>query len=72
MMRLFQLNRRDCIGFACWFLASLAIGLWSLPLMVGREFYQWRRYYLPRFEWEDVVRYAVVIIVGCVVRSVLW
>ena len=72
MMCLFQLNRRDCIGLACWFLASLAIGLWSLPLMVGREFYQWRRYYLPRFECDDVVRYAVVIIVGCVVRSVLW
>ena len=71
MMRLFQLNRRDCIGLACWLLASLAIGLWSLPLMVGRELYQWRRYHLPRFEWEDVVRYAVVIIAGCVVRFLL-
>ena len=72
MMRLFQLNRRDCIGLACWFLASLAIGLWSLPLMVGREFYQWRRDYLHRFECDGVVGYAVVIIVGCVVRSALW
>ena len=72
MSRLLQLNRRDCIGLACWLLASLAIGLWSLPLMVCREFYQWRRYHLPRFEWEDVVRYAVVIVVGYVVRSVLW
>ena len=71
MSSLFHLNRRDCIGLACWLLASLAIGLWSLPLMVGREFYQWMRYYLPRFEWEDVVRYAVVIIAGCVVRSIL-
>ena len=72
MMRLFHLNRRDCIGLACWLLASLAIGLWSLPLMVGRELYQWRRYHLHSFEWEDVVRYAVVIIAGCVVRSALW
>lgn len=72
MMRLFHLNRRDCIGLACWLLASLAIGLWSLPLMVGRELYQWRRYHLRRFECEDVVRYAVVIVVGCVVRSALW
>ena len=72
MMRLFQLNRRDCIGLACWFLASLAIGLWSLPLMVGRELYQLRSYHLQRFEWEDVVRYAAVIIVWYVVRSVLW
>ena len=72
MMRLFQLNRRDCIGLACWLLASLAIGLCSLPMMVVRELYQWRRYHLQRFEWEDVVRYAVMIIAGCVVRSALW
>lgn len=72
MMRLFQLNRRDCIGLACWFLASLAIGLWSFPLMVARELYQNGRYHLPRFEWEDVARYAVVIVVGHVARSVLW
>lgn len=72
MSMLLQLNRRDCIGLACWFLVSIAIGLWSLPLMVGRELYQWLRYHLPRFEWEDVVRYAVVIVVGYVVRSVLW
>lgn len=39
--------------------------------MVGRELYQWRRYHLQRFEWEDVVRYAVVIVVGYVVRSAL-
>lgn len=71
MSRLFLFNRRDCIGLACWLLVSLAIGLWSLPLMVVRELYQWRRYHLPRFEWEDVARYAVVIIAGCVVRSVL-
>lgn len=71
MSRIFQFNRRDCIGLACWLLVSLAIGLWSLPLMVARERYQWRRYHLPRFEWEDVARYAVVIIVGCGVRSVL-
>lgn len=71
MSRLFQLNRRDCIGLACWLLATVAIGLWSLPLMVGRELYQWRRYKLHRFEWEDVARYAVVIVVGYVVRFLL-
>lgn len=71
MSRIFQFNRRDCIGLACWFLASLAIGLWSLPLMVARELYQWRRYHLPRFEWEDVGRYALVIVVGYCVRFLL-
>ena len=72
MSSLFNINRRDCIGLACWFLVTIAIGLWSLPLMVGRELYQWRRYHLQRFELEDVVRYAVVIVVGYVVRSALW
>ena len=71
MRILLQLNWRDYIGLACWLLASLAIGLWSLPLMVGRELYQWRRYHLHRFEWEDVVRYAAVIIVWYVVRFLL-
>lgn len=71
MSRLFQLNMRDFIGLACWFIASLAIGLWSLPLMLAREFYQWRRYHLPRFECDDVARYSVVIIAGCVVRFLL-
>lgn len=71
MSRIFQFNRRDLVGLACWFLVSLAIGLWSLPLVVARELYQWRRYHLPRFEWEDVARYAAVIIAGCVVRFLL-
>ena len=71
MSRLFKFYMRDYIGLACWFLASLAIGLWSLPLMIVRELYQWRRYHLPRFEWEDVARYAVVIVAGCVVRFLL-
>lgn len=71
MSRLFLFNRRDCIGLACWLLGSLAIGLWSLPLMVAREIYQYRRYHLPRFEWEDVARYTLVIVIGYCVRFLL-
>ena len=68
LKRLFTLNRRDWIGLVCWFLLSVVIGIIALPLMIWREFYQYDKYQLPRFEWEDVVRYSFVIILGSVVN----
>lgn len=68
LKRLFTLNRRDWIGIACWFLLSVLIGIIALPLMIWREFYQYDKYQLPRFEWEDVVRYSFVIIIGSIVN----
>ena len=68
LRRLFTLNRRDWIGLACWFLLSVLIGIIALPLMIWREVYQYDTYQLPRFEWEDVVRYSLVIIIGSVVN----
>lgn len=68
LKRLFTLNRRDWIGLACWFLLSVLIGIIALPLMIWREVYQYDKYQLPRFEWEDVVRYSFVIIIGSVVN----
>ena len=68
LRRLFTLNKRDWIGLACWFLLSVLIGIIALPLMIWREFYQYDKYQLPRFEWEDVVRYSLVIIIGSVVN----
>ena len=68
LRRLFTLNKRDWIGLACWFLLSVLIGIISLPLMIWREVYQYDKYQLPRFEWEDVVRYSLVIIIGSVVN----
>ena len=68
LKRLFTLNRRDWIGLACWFLLSVLIGIIALPLMIWREFYQHDKYQLPRFEWEDIVRYSLVIILGSVVN----
>lgn len=68
LKRLFTLNRRDWIGLACWFLLSVVIGIIAIPLMVLREVYQYDKYQLPRFEWEDVVRYSFVIIIGSVVN----
>ncbi len=71
LKRLFTLNRRDWIGLVCWFLLSVLIGIIALPLMIWREFYQYDKYQLPRFEWEDVVRYSFVIILGSVVNYLL-
>ena len=68
MKDLFTLNKRDRIGLACWFLLSVLIGIIALPLMIWREVYQYDKYQLPRFEWEDVVRYSLVIIIGSVVN----
>lgn len=44
------------------------IGIFALFFMVGRETYQWKHYHLPRFEWEDVARYTLVILLGSVVN----
>ena len=68
LKRLFTLNKRDWIGLACWFLLSVLIGIIALPLMIWREVYQYDKYQLPRFEWEDVVIYSPVIIIGSVVN----
>ena len=68
MKDLFKLNKRDWIGLVCWFLLSVLIGIISLPLMIWREVYQYYKYQLSNFEWEDVVRYSLVIIIGSVVN----
>ena len=68
MKDLFKLNKRDWIGLVCWFLLSVLIGIIALPLMIWREVYQYYKYQLSNFEWEDVVRYSLVIILGSVVN----
>ena len=71
MKDLFKLNKRDWIGLACWLLISILIGLLTLPIMVGREIYQYKHYHLAKFEWEDIIRYSFVIIVGSVICFLL-
>lgn len=61
LKRLVSLNRRDCMGLAAWGACAVVAGLLCLPVMTGREVWQWKRYGLSRFEWEDVVRYGIVI-----------
>lgn len=71
MKNVLKLNKRDWIGLACWLLVSLLIGLLALPVMIGREVYQYKRYHLAKFEWEDVVRYSLVIAIGSVIHFLL-
>ena len=68
MKNLFTLNKRDLIGLACWLIISILIGLLALPVMVGREIYQYKHYHLAKFEWDDVVRYSVVIVLGSIIN----
>ena len=72
MKDLFKLNKRDLIGIACWMLVSILVGLLALPIMVVREYYQYKHYKLEMFEWEDIIRYSFVIIVGSVICFLLW
>lgn len=72
MSKLFTLNRRDIIGLIGWFVVGSLIGLFAIPLMVGREICQYKHYHLPRFEWEDVVRYSVVILASSLLRCFLF
>ena len=71
MKNVLKLNKRDWIGLACWLLISILLGLLALPIIVGREIYQYKHYHLARFEWEDIIRYSFVIIVGSVI-CFLW
>ena len=68
MRNILKLNKQDWIGLACWLLISILIGLLTLPVMVGREIYQYKHYYLTKFECEDIVRYFVVILLGSIIN----
>ena len=69
--RLFKFNKRDYIGLFGWWLVSFMIGIFAIPIMIGREVYQWKKYHLPSFEWDDIVRYDIVIIATVSLRYLL-
>ena len=71
LRRLATLNKRDLYGLIGWFIAGIAVGLFALPIMVTREYYQYKHYKLERFEWEDIDRYSFAILVGSVIRILL-
>ena len=72
LRNLITLNRRDLIGLACWLFVSILLGSLALPVMIGREIYQYRHYHLAKFEWEDIVRYTIVIILGSIINSIVF
>lgn len=72
LRRLATLNKRDLYGLIGWFIAGIAVGLFALPIMVAREYYQYKHYKLARFEWEDTIRYSFVIILGSIICILLW
>ena len=64
-----NINSRDILGLCLWFMVTLVIGWVAYTLMIAREIYQFFRYRLERFEWEDVVRYSLVITLGWLVKN---
>lgn len=72
LKRLATFNIRDLHGLIGWFIAGMIIGLFALPIMVVREYYQYKHYHLTKFECEDIVRYSFVIAIGYVVHILLW
>ena len=68
LRNLITLNKRDLIGLACWLLVSIFVGPLALPVMICREVYQYKHYHLAKFEWEDIVRYTLVIILGSIIH----
>ena len=66
-----NINSRDILGLCLWFMVALVIGWVAYTIMIAREIYQFSRYRLERFEFEDVVRYSLVITLGWLVKSCL-
>ena len=71
---LLSINERDVCGMILWLFLSLLVSaicgwngvLFLLVMMVAREVWQYKMYHMPCFEWEDVVRYSLVILIGAV------
>lgn len=59
-------------GFIGWFLVGLLIGIIAEPIMIWREFYQWKKYELDKLEIEDIVRYSIIIIFASVINLTIW
>ena len=71
---LLSINERDVCGMILWLFLSLIVSaifgwkgvLFLLVMMVAREVWQYNMYNMLCFEWEDVVRYSIVILIGAV------
>nr|DAE68672.1 MAG TPA: 2-vinyl bacteriochlorophyllide hydratase [Bacteriophage sp.] len=75
---LLSVNERDICGMILWLFLSLLASamcgwkgvLFLLLVMVAREIWQYKVYHLPCFEWEDVVRYSLIILHGWMVIQI--
>lgn len=75
---LLSFNERDIFGMFVFLVLSLlasAICGWKgvsflLAVMILREVWQYKVYHLPCFEWEDVVRYSFIILLGYIVIQI--
>ena len=71
---LLSINERDVCGMILWLFLSLIVSavfgwkgvLFLLVMMVAREVWQYNMYHMLCFEWEGVVRYSLVILIGAV------
>lgn len=55
-------------------LTILTTSILTLPLMVLRELYQYKKYLKPcglNFEWDDVVRYSLIIMLTQILQLVI-
>lgn len=59
--RLKDFDDKDWLGMLGWLVMALLVKWFALLLMFGREFYLYKRYNLSRFEWENVIRYGIMI-----------
>lgn len=72
---LLSVNERDICGMFVFLVLSLYAAdvcgwkgvLVLLGVMILRELVQYKMYHLPSFEWEDVVRYSLIIFLGYLV-----
>lgn len=67
--RLKDFNDWDWLGMWGWIVIASLIKWFALPLMIGREIYKYKRYNLLRFEWEDVIRYGIMILYVNIILS---
>nr|DAG73087.1 MAG TPA: hypothetical protein [Caudoviricetes sp.] len=59
--RLKDFDDKDWLGMLGWLVMALLVKWFALLLMIGREFYLYKRYNLSRFGWENVIRYGIMI-----------
>ena len=61
--------KRNVLGIVGWLLLAIILSILSEVLMIDREEYQHQLYKIP-FENDDVRRYSISIVIGCLIRYI--